>query len=147
MSRPVGMLTPTRVAELLDYATVYGEFDETTPIGANSSHGTKLGYGQQHAIIAYKKVLGQLPVDHPLPTDATKVPLEVHVNMEAPIKWSTRTFFRATPRHVGGIVLGFAPTFFAIGAELITGRSRGVALMIGPFWLGFAVASINEEQN
>lgn len=146
MNRPSAMLSPTRVAELLDYATVYGEFDETTPIGAISSHGTVLGFGQRHGIIAYKKVLGLLPVDHPLPTDATKVPPEVHVNMEAPIKWATRTFFRATRRHVGGIVLGFAPTFFAIGAELITGRTRGVALMIGPFWLGFAMSTIDGEQ-
>jgi len=67
---------------------------------------------------------------------------EVHVNMEAPIKWATRTFFRATRRHVGGIVIGFAPSFFAFGAELITGRTSGIALMIGPFWLGFAVAAI-----
>jgi hypothetical protein len=74
-------------------------------------------------------------------------PRTVHVSMDAPIKWATRTFFRATRRHAGGIVLGFAPTFFAIGAELITGRSRGIALMIGPFWLGSAVAAIDEGQN
>ncbi|EZP57236.1 hypothetical protein [Sphingomonas sp. RIT328] len=70
---------------------------------------------------------------------------DVHVNMEAPIKWATRTFFRATKRHAGGIVLGFAPTFFAIGAELITGRSRGFALMFGPFWLGFALSRLDQS--
>jgi hypothetical protein len=75
-----------------------------------------------------------------------KAPRTVHVDMEAPIKWATRTFFRATPNHAAGIVLGFAPSFFAIGAELITGKTRGVALMIGPFWLGFAVSLLDEGQ-
>jgi len=63
--------------------------------------------------------------------------------MDAPIKWSVRTFFRATRNHAGGVVLGFAPTFFAIGVELITGGTRGVALMIGPFWLGLAISKFD----
>lgn len=75
-----------------------------------------------------------------------KSPRDVVVSMDAPIKWSVRTFFRATRNHAGGVVLGFAPTFFAIGAELITGGTRGVALMIGPFWLGFAVSKFDQEQ-
>ncbi len=74
-----------------------------------------------------------------------KFPRRVVVSMDAPIKWSVRTFFRATRNHTGGIVLGFAPTFFAIGAELITGDTRGVAFMIGPFWLGFAVSKFAPE--
>lgn len=74
-------------------------------------------------------------------------PRTLHVSMDAPIKWATRTFFRATNRYAGGIVLGFAPTFFAIGAELITGSTRGIALMIGPFWLGFAVSAFEEPQH
>lgn len=72
-------------------------------------------------------------------------PTHVVVSMDAQIKWSVRSFFRATRNHAGGIVLGFAPTFFAIGAELITGDTRGVALMIGPFWLGFAVSKFDRE--
>jgi len=75
-----------------------------------------------------------------------KSPRHVVVSMDAQIKWSVRTLFRATRNHAGGIVLGFAPTFFAIGAELITGDTRGVALMIGPFWLGFAVSKFDQEQ-
>lgn len=139
------MLPAFFVAELLDYATVYGEFDEATPIGAVSTHGTRLGFGQKHAIIAYKKVLRQLPIDYPLPADATRAPHEVHVDFETPVKWSKRTFFRATKRHVGGIVLAFAPTYFAIGAELIAGDTRGVALILGPFWVGFAVSAFGPE--
>lgn len=74
-----------------------------------------------------------------------KSPRHVVVSMDAQVKWSARTFFRATRNHTGGIVLGFAPTFFAIGAELITGDTRGVAFMIGPFWLGFAVSKSDRE--
>lgn len=74
-----------------------------------------------------------------------KSPRRVVVSMDAQVKWSARAFFRATRNHAGGIVLGFAPTFFAIGAELITGDTRGVALMIGPFWLGFAVSKFDRE--
>jgi hypothetical protein len=74
-----------------------------------------------------------------------KSPRHVFVRMDAQIKWSVRTFFRATRNHAGGIVLGFAPTFFAIGAELITGDTRGVAFMVGPFWLGFAVSKFDRE--
>lgn len=74
-----------------------------------------------------------------------KSPRQVVVSMDAQIKWSVRTFFSATRNHAGGIVLGFAPTFFAIGAELITGGARGVAFMIGPFWIGFAVSKFGQE--
>ncbi len=74
-----------------------------------------------------------------------KSPRRVVVSMDAQVKWSVRTFFRATDTHAGGIVLGFAPTFFAIGVEMITGDTRGVALMIGPFWLGFAVSKFDWE--
>ena len=62
------MLSHDRVSELLDYASVYGEFDENTPIGTQSSHGSILSEGQLHAIIAYKKVLCLMPVDAKAPT-------------------------------------------------------------------------------
>ena len=73
-----------------------------------------------------------------------KSPRRVTVSMDAQVKWSVRTFFRATRSHAGGIVVGFAPTFFAIGAELVTGDTRGIALMVGPFWLGFAVSNFDQ---
>lgn len=74
-----------------------------------------------------------------------KAPRQVVVSMDAQIKWSVRTFFRATENYAGGIVLGFAPTFCAIGAELITGHTRGVALMFGPFWIGIAFSKFDLE--
>ncbi len=74
-----------------------------------------------------------------------KAPRQVVVSMDAQIKWSVRTFFRATRNHAGGIVLGFAPTFFAIGVELITGDTRGVAFMVGPLWLGFAISKSDRD--
>jgi hypothetical protein len=74
-----------------------------------------------------------------------KSPRRVDVRMETQVRWSARFFFRATRRHAGGIVLGFCPSFFAIGGELITGETRGIALMIGPFWLGFATAAFKES--
>lgn len=61
------MLSHARVSELLDYASVYGEFDENTPIGTRSTHGTVLTEGQLHAIIAYRKVLCLMPVDADVP--------------------------------------------------------------------------------
>jgi len=74
-----------------------------------------------------------------------RAPRQVVVSMDAQIKWSVRTFFRATHKHAGGIVLGFAPTFFAIGVELITGGTCGVAFMIGPLWLGFAISKFDRD--
>lgn len=61
------MLSRVRVSELLDYASVYGEFDENTPIGTRSTHGTILTEGQLHAIIAYRKVLCLIPADADAP--------------------------------------------------------------------------------
>ncbi|PZO77058.1 MAG: hypothetical protein DI640_01360 [Sphingomonas taxi] len=74
-----------------------------------------------------------------------KSPRHVVVSMDAPVKWSVQAFFRATRNYAGGIVLGFAPTFCAIGAELLTGDTRGVAVMIGPFWIGFACRKFDKD--
>lgn len=56
------MLSQTRVEELLDYATVYGEFDETTPNGTQCEYGesfaTPMNDQRRSAIVAYKQVLG-----------------------------------------------------------------------------------------
>ncbi len=74
-----------------------------------------------------------------------KSPRRVDIRMETQVRWSTRFFFRATRRYASGVVLGFCPSLFAIGGELITGETRGIALMIGPFWLGFADAAFKES--
>ncbi len=57
------MISEAALQELLDFASVYGEFDETTPIGTISTHKTALTNEQRGAIIAYKKTLGLLPAD------------------------------------------------------------------------------------
>lgn len=66
-------LSRTRVSELLDYASVYGEFDETTPIGTVSTHDTAFSEAQLHAVIAYKRVLCLLPDDWAIIPESTKI--------------------------------------------------------------------------
>lgn len=56
-----GMLSRVRVEELLDYATVYGQFDELTPNGTLAdppSLGSPMSEGRRGAIRAYRQVLG-----------------------------------------------------------------------------------------
>lgn len=71
-------LSASRICELLDYATCYGEFDENTPNGTQSKYGpdmsTPMNDIRRHAIWIYKKVLGLLP------EDAVAPPVEPHVS-------------------------------------------------------------------
>lgn len=81
-------LSASRICELLDYATCYGEFDENTPNGTISKYGEKMSSPmndiRRHAIWVYKKVLGLLP------EDASPPPVEPPVSMRLP--GSTTTF-------------------------------------------------------
>lgn len=53
------MLSKTRVEELLDYATVYGAWDENTPNGATTDLSTKPMCDERRGYIkAIKNVLG-----------------------------------------------------------------------------------------
>lgn len=58
-------LSASRICELLDYATCYGEFDENTPNGTISKYGESMSSPmndiRRHAIWIYKQVLGLLP--------------------------------------------------------------------------------------
>lgn len=58
-------LTFTRMSELLDYATCYGEFDETTPNGTISKYGEQMSSPmndiRRHAIWIYKRCMGIIP--------------------------------------------------------------------------------------
>lgn len=58
-------LSNTRIHELLDYATCYGDFDENTPNGTPSSAdvGNGMNDYRRAAIVLLKKVLGFLPED------------------------------------------------------------------------------------
>lgn len=60
------------------------------------------------------------------------------VDIIAPVTWRTQGFWKSRRGRTFGIVAAFAPTVFAIGVERISGYSRGLAVMIGPFWIGFA---------
>jgi len=77
------------------------------------------------------------------------VPAICEVNIIAPVTWRTEGFWMNRQGRIFGIVVAFAPTVFAIGLERIAGYSRGLALMIGPLWIGFATvkpAHILKEQ-
>jgi hypothetical protein len=68
MEELTAMLTQSRVEELLDYATVYGDWDETTPNGeTHNLSGEPMNDCRRTAIICYKKVLGLLPDDYSFP--------------------------------------------------------------------------------
>lgn len=63
--REVTPMSLNRIAEMLDYATVYGEWDENTPNGAITGlAGEPMNEYRRNAIIIYKKVLGVLPEDY-----------------------------------------------------------------------------------
>lgn len=62
----------------------------------------------------------------------------IEVNIISPVKWKTDSFWMTKRGRTCGIVLAFSPTTFALGIEAITGSSRGLALFVGPLWIGFA---------
>lgn len=131
--------TPKPEAPLADFAPLAQEINDSAPLMAVYSApewGELSDEGQQWVAALVRETMKRF---------GGKTPRRVHVSMDTGVSWSARHFFRAGRRHVGGIVLGFAPTMCAFGAELITGETRGIALMIGPFWLGFAGAPIQED--
>lgn len=63
---PVKMLSASRIMELLDYATAYGEFSEDTPSGTETvtpGISTPMNDMRRSAIWCYKRVLGLIPED------------------------------------------------------------------------------------
>lgn len=133
------MHTPKPEAPLTDFAPLAQEINDSPllmAVYAAPEWGELSDEGQQWVAALVRETMKRF---------GGKAPRRVHVSTDTNVRWSMRHFFRAGRRHVGGIVLGFAPTVFAFGAELITGETRGIALMIGPFWLGFAGAPIQED--
>ncbi len=59
------------------------------------------------------------------------------VSLETPVAWSRNRIWASKRRGFIAFV-GFAPTFFALGIELITRDAKGLSVYIGPFWLAFA---------
>ncbi len=69
-------------------------------------------------------------------------PIAIDIDIRTPEKWIARHFWVGRRRRVFGIVVAFCPTFFALGVELMAGKSKGAAIIIGPVWLGFATLKI-----
>ena len=67
---------------------------------------------------------------------------DVTITITTPEKWTARAFWAWLDRRAFGVVAAFCPTMFSFGFELITGKSKGIAFMAGPFWLGFATLAI-----
>jgi len=60
------------------------------------------------------------------------------VSIITPVTWKANSFWMTRRGRTCGIVLAFSPTTFALGVEAITGSSRGLAVFVGPLWIGFA---------
>lgn len=71
-------LSYSRMSELLDYATCYGEFDETTPDGTISKYGegmsSPMNAERRTAIWVYKRCMGVIPEGAEPPVAAEPVP-------------------------------------------------------------------------
>lgn len=66
----------------------------------------------------------------------------VTIDLRLPEKWVARHFWSWRKRRAFGFVVAFSPQILAIGVELIAGSSRGIAFVLGPFWIGFATLKI-----
>lgn len=73
-------------------------------------------------------------------TDPAAIAAGPEVSIIAPVGWRTQAFWAARKGRVFGIVVAFSPSVLALGIEAIVGYSRGIAIMVGPLWIGFATA-------
>lgn len=71
----------------------------------------------------------------------------VVIEISTPAGWIVRHFFRIGRHRAAGIVMAFSPRVFALGLELMTGFGKGGAIIVGPLWIGFAVADITQDQD
>lgn len=80
-----------------------------------------------------------------MPADSKPMTTPLHsagpwepIDITTPVKW--HKFFG---RRIGNTTLGLAAAFstkaFFIGVEIIAGSSRGIAISLGPVWIGVAV--------
>lgn len=69
----------------------------------------------------------------------------VTVDLRTPEKWVARGFWAWRRRRTFGIVVAFCPTVFAAGIEVMNGYGKGLAIVAGPLWIGFATAKIEQE--
>lgn len=70
----------------------------------------------------------------------------VVIDITTPEGWSVRHFFRIGRRQVAGVVIAANPRILALGAEILNGYGKGLAVIVGPFWIGFATAPIEKRE-
>ncbi len=60
------------------------------------------------------------------------------VDLRMPSRWVHRSFWSSKNDVAYGFVVAFSWMNWSAGIELIGGSSKGVAIIIGPFWIGLA---------
>ncbi|QAY80445.1 hypothetical protein [Sphingosinicella sp. BN140058] len=63
----------------------------------------------------------------------------VRIDITTPSRWNRHVAWRLKGTSFI-LAAAFSPTSFYAGVELLTGYGKGLALCLGPVWLGFAVA-------
>lgn len=66
----------------------------------------------------------------------------VTIDLRLPEHYVARHFFKIRKRFAAGFVVAFSPRVLAAGVEILNGYGKGLAVIIGPFWICFAVARI-----
>jgi len=66
----------------------------------------------------------------------------ITIDLRLPEHYVVRHFFTIRKRFAAGIVVAFSPRILAAGIEIMNGYGKGLAVIIGPFWIGFAIARI-----
>jgi len=60
----------------------------------------------------------------------------IEVDLRTPEQWRAGSFWVGHRSRSYGVLIAFCPTVWAIGVELMTGSAKGVAIIIGPLWIG-----------
>lgn len=79
-------------------------------------------------------------------TDSATTDQRITIDIRTPEKWAARGFWAWRRRRTFGVVLAFSPVIFAVGVEVLNGYGKGLAVIVGPFWLGFATAKIEQQR-
>jgi len=66
------------------------------------------------------------------------------IDLRLPAHWAVRHFWIGGRRKYG-VAVAFSPRIFALGVEVINGYGKGLAVMIGPFWIGTLTALLATE--
>lgn len=59
-------------------------------------------------------------------------------DLRLPEAWKAKRIFQFGQRPAI-VVIAFSPRNFTFGVEIINGYAKGLALVIGPFWIGVAI--------